>query len=48
MTAEDCSDTKGYLSPDRAIRRKTDEDGEQKMIVKQTDVCSETEWKLAC
>jgi len=41
MTAKDYIDTKGYWrSPDRTIRGTTDEDGEQKMNVKKTDVCT--------
>jgi|HubBroStandDraft_2_1064218.scaffolds.fasta_scaffold689124_2 hypothetical protein len=49
MTAKDYIDTKRYwISPDRTIRRMSDEDGEQEMIVKKRDACSGTEWKLAC
>jgi hypothetical protein len=44
MIAKDYIDTKGYwISPDRTIRRMGDEGGEQQIIAKATDECSDTE-----
>jgi hypothetical protein len=49
MTAKDYIDTKGYwISPDRTIRRTSDEGGEQQIIAKATEECSEAEWNRIC
>jgi hypothetical protein len=49
MTAKDYIDTKGYwISPDRSIRRMGDEGGEQIVIAKATEECSEAEWNRIC
>jgi hypothetical protein len=49
MTAKDYIDTKGYwISPDRTIRRVSNEGGEQQIIAKATEECSHTEWNRIC
>jgi hypothetical protein len=49
MADKDYIDPKGYsVCLEGGIRRIGDEDGEQKVIVKKTDACSEAEWKLVC
>ena len=49
MTAKDYIDTKGYwVSPDRSIRRMSDEGGEQVPIAKATEECSDEEWNRIC
>jgi hypothetical protein len=46
MTAKDYIDTKGYwVSPDRSIRRMG---GEQIVIAKATEECSDAEWNRIC
>jgi len=45
----DYIDPKGYwVCPEGGIRRMGDEDGEQEVIVKKTEACSEAEWKRVC
>jgi hypothetical protein len=49
MTVKDYIDTKGYwISPDRSIRRTDDEGGQQIVIAKATEECSEAEWNRIC
>jgi hypothetical protein len=49
MTTKDYIDTKGYwISPDRTIRRMGDEGGEQQIIAKATEECSDAEWNRIC
>ena len=49
MTTKDYIDTKGYwISPDRTIRRMGDEGGEQQLIAKATEECSDAEWNRIC
>jgi hypothetical protein len=49
MTAKDYIDAKGYwISPDRTIRRIGDEGGEQQIIAKATEECSDAEWNRIC
>jgi hypothetical protein len=49
MTAKVYIDTNGYwISPDRTIRRISDEGGEQQIIVKATEECSDAEWNRIC
>jgi hypothetical protein len=49
MTAKDYIDTKGYwISPDRTVRRMSDEGGEQQIIAKATEECSDAEWNRIC
>ena len=50
MTAKDYIDTKGYwISPeDRTLRRMGDEGGEQQIIAKATEECSDAEWNRIC
>jgi hypothetical protein len=49
MTAKDYIDIKGYwISPDRTIRRLTEEEGEQRVIAKATEDCSDAEWNRIC
>jgi hypothetical protein len=49
MTAKDYIDTKGYwISPDRSIRRVSDEGGDQQIIAKATEECSDAEWNRIC
>ena len=49
MTAKDCIDTKDrWISPDGTIRRMGDEGGEQIVIAKATEECSEAEWNRIC
>ena len=49
MTVKDYIDTKGYwISPDRSIRRMSDEGGEQIVIAKATEECSDAEWNRIC
>jgi hypothetical protein len=49
MTAKDYIDKKGYrISPDRGIRRMSDEGGEPIVIAKATEECSEAEWNRIC
>jgi hypothetical protein len=46
MADKNYIDPKGYWAcPEGGIRRMSDEDGEQEVIVKKTDACSEAEWK---
>jgi len=49
MAANECIDPQGYwVCPEGGIRRVGDEEGEQEVMVKKTDACSEAEWKLVC
>ena len=49
MADKDYIDPKGYWAcPEGGIRRMGEEDGEQVVIVKKTNACSETEWRLVC
>jgi hypothetical protein len=49
MTAKEYIDTKSYwISPDRTIRRLTEEESEQKVIAKATEDCSDAEWNRIC
>jgi hypothetical protein len=50
MTAKDYIDTKGYRisSEDRTLRRMGDEGGEQQIIAKATEECSDAEWNRIC
>jgi hypothetical protein len=49
MTAKDYTDTKGHwISPDRSIRRMDYEGGEQIIIAKATEECSDAEWNRVC
>jgi hypothetical protein len=49
MTAKDYIDPKGYwIDPERNIRRKGDEGGEQQIIAKGTAECSDAEWNRIC
>jgi hypothetical protein len=49
MTAKDYIDTKGYwISPDRTIRRMSDEGGVQQTTAKATEQCSDAEWNRIC
>jgi hypothetical protein len=49
MTTKDYIDTKGYwISPDRTIRRMGDEGGEQQIIARATEECSDAEWNRIC
>jgi hypothetical protein len=49
MADKDYIDPKGYwVCPEGGIRRKGDEVGEQEVIIKKTDACSDAEWKLVC
>jgi hypothetical protein len=49
MADKDYIDSKGYfVCPEGGIRRLSDENGEQELIVKKTDACSEAEWRRIC
>jgi hypothetical protein len=49
MASRDYIDPQGYwVCPESGIRRMGNEDGEQEVIVKKTEACSEAEWKRVC
>jgi hypothetical protein len=49
MAPKDYVDPEGYWAdPERNIRRMGDEDGEQMIILKATEVCSDEEWRRIC
>ena len=49
MADNDYMDPKGYfVCPDGTIRRRSNGNGEQEVIVTKTDACSEAEWKRVC
>jgi hypothetical protein len=48
MADKDYIDPKGYWAFEGDIRRMGDEDGQQEVIIKRTNACSEAEWKRVC
>jgi hypothetical protein len=49
MADKDFIDPKGYfICPEGSIRRLSDQDGKQEVIVMKTDACSEAEWRRIC
>jgi hypothetical protein len=49
LTAKDYIDVEGYwISPDRSIRRKGNEGGDQRIIAQATEACSDAEWNRIC
>ena len=49
MADKDFIDPKGYfIGPEGTIRRLSDEDVKQEVIVMKTNACSEAEWRRIC
>jgi hypothetical protein len=45
VTDKDYIDKKGYwIDPERNVRRMSDDGGEQRIIIRATEACSDAEW----